>query len=36
MHIAYEHPNQITLLKPQHYVDDFKVIIKSLFNSYNI
>lgn len=36
MHIAYEHPNQITLLKPQHYVDDFKMIIKSLFNTYNI
>lgn len=36
MHIAYEHPTQITLLKPQHYVDDFKAILKSLFNSYNI
>ncbi|PTG45462.1 hypothetical protein BUY20_04660, partial [Staphylococcus cohnii] len=36
LHLAYEYPQEIILLKPDHYVEDFKNKIKSLFKHYHI
>ncbi|MDG0842257.1 HTH domain-containing protein [Staphylococcus equorum] len=34
--IAYEYPQYITIMEPQHYVDEFKAHIQTLFKNYNI
>src|SRR5699024_11983928 len=36
LNLAYEYPQEIILLKPDHYVEDFKNQIKSLFKHYHI
>lgn len=36
LQIAYDYPQDIILLKPQTYVDDFKTKIRTLFDNYNI
>ncbi|PHK49002.1 hypothetical protein [Staphylococcus edaphicus] len=36
LQLAYEYPQSVILLHPQHYVDEFKLKIKSLFNHYQL
>src|SRR5699024_5826961 len=36
LQIAYEYPQYITIIEPQHYVDEFKTHIQTIFKNYDI